>query len=400
MDKPSSYIDSYEAGMVKAMSDMVKIPAVSPESGGAGESDRVDFLEDLISSMGFKAERYDYKDNFSAKRSSLIVKYGTGKRRLWIIPHIDTVSVGEKKLWDADPFSGLVKQGRIYGRGTSDNGQDVIAGIYALKAVKESAIKPKYAFGLALMADEETGSEFGAQKLIKEGIFKKDDLILVPDAGDNKGSVIEIAEKGKLMLKIEVHGKQAHASRPNAGLNASFHAMKFLSMLSEYLYGKYNYKDKIFYPEYSTFELTKREANVDSYNIVPGLDVSYLDCRILPKYNVEDIFKDISKKAEEYKGHVNGLDIKFEPILKSDPAPATDPDSEIVKLVSRGVEKHIGIKPKITGRGGGTIAYFFRMMGMQAAVWSIKEEVAHASNEYCVIEEMKNDAKVFASLFE
>ncbi len=200
-------IDGYEGDMIETMKRMVAIPSISPASGGEGESKRADFLESIIRSMGLETKRYDYNDG-KGIRSNIITRYGNADRTIWLIAHIDTVAPGDLAAWSHNPFDAVVRDGRVYGRGASDNGQDVIASIYALKAIIESGIQPKYRFGLALVADEEIGSHWGMERLMNEGIFSDKDMFVVPDAGSPDGRHIEVAEKGMLWVRIKTIGKQ------------------------------------------------------------------------------------------------------------------------------------------------------------------------------------------------
>ncbi|MEM0074334.1 MAG: M20 family metallo-hydrolase [Candidatus Micrarchaeaceae archaeon] len=391
-------IDSYKEDMVKTISDIIAIPAIAPQSGGSGESKRADYLEDLLKHFGQKVKRYDYKDTAGSIRSNLVTTFGSGEKILWILSHIDTVSAGDLSLWAHDPFKAYVKSGKIYGRGTSDNGQGVVSSLFALKALKESNADLKYRFGLALVADEETGSEYGAKKLISEGLFRHDDLMLVPDDGNDKGSQIEIAEKGILWLRFKVHGKQVHASTPALGVNAYRVSIQILSALDKFLHSKYAAKDKLFKPPYSTFEMTKHEANVDSTNIVPGSETFYMDCRILPIYNPEKIRREITNIAERIAAK-SGASVEIETVNEEIPAKPTPASSTIVQMLIKSINAIKHVEPELVGIGGGTVAKFFRDLSMHSAVWATLPDNAHQPNEYLKISDMVTDAKVFASLF-
>ncbi len=386
-------IDSYKEQIIESMQHMIAIPAISPESGGEGESKRADFLGQLLKSMGFEIRRFDYIDGHNVCRSSVVCCFGNAPRTLWVIAHIDTVSAGDINLWKYDPFKGTLIDDRIFGRGTNDDGQDVIAGIYALKALKESNVKLKYNYGLALVADEEVGSEFGIEKLINEGIFKKDDMIMVPDSGNAQGSEIEIAEKSMLWLKITIRGKQVHASIPDTGVNAFRYMSEFSLDVYNMLHSKYNKTDNTFIPNASTFEMTKHEKNQESINMIPETEIFYIDCRILPEYKIDDIMSDIRIIAQLEKYQKVKIDI--EPYMRDDAPMATSESCEIVKLTKEAIKKVINVEPYVTGIGGGTFARFFRAKGIDAVVWSKKPDIPHIIDEYVIVDDILTDAKVF-----
>lgn len=389
--------------MVDALMALIRTPAIGPENGGEGELRKAEKLTQLLENVGFdKIERYDAEDSRvpSGKRPNIIAYYygETDSKRLWIVTHMDIVPPGEDSLWTiTKPFEPLVKDGRVYGRGSEDNGQSLIASIFAVKALKSLGIKPKRTVALAFVADEEQGSTFGIQHLIKQGLFKQDDLIVVPDSGNENGSFIEITEKSILWLRLRTIGKQTHASLPNKGLNAHRIGMQIAVALDKMLHEKYALKDPYFDVPESTFEPTKKDKNVDAVNIVPGEDILYFDCRILPNYDVDEVLNDINNVLAEFEKK-SGATTKLETVQKAIAPKLKDGNSEIVKLLEGAVKTARGIDPKVGGIGGGTCAAFFRKMDIPAVVWSTVDEIAHQPNEYTKIDNMANDAKIFALL--
>jgi succinyl-diaminopimelate desuccinylase len=380
--------------MAETLAKMIGIRAISPEIGGAGESMRADFLQKLLEKWGFETRRYDYVDNTKTKRPNIIAKFGKCKRTVWVLTHMDTVSEGERSLWKTDPFKAKIADGKVYGRGSSDDGQALIASIFALRALKESHAKIGYNLGVALCADEEMGGGYGSVKLAREGIFRKDDLLLVSDFGGPRGDKIEVAEKGILWVKITVKGKQVHASQPQLGINAYRHSIRMLDYMDDYLHRKYSKRDRL-YSEPSTFEMTSHEKNVDSTNIVPGMEVLYLDCRILPEYKISEVIADIRRIAKMKR--FGKAKVKVE-IKNMEPSPAVRGKSEIASMIESALKDLRGIRAKHVGTGGGTDARPFRERGMKVAVWATQDDVAHQPNEYARTWQMVADAKVFAYL--
>ena len=389
-------IDGYKGEMTGLLASMISIKAVSPKSGGEGEGRRADFLAGILEGWGLKVSRYEYKDQTSTSRPSLVARIGERKRTIWLVAHTDTVAEGDRSLWKTDPYKAHIDGDRIYGRGTVDDGQAVVSCMYAMKVLKDSGADLKYNCGLVLAADEENGSRYGMQKLMDEGFFAKDDMFVVPDFGFPKGDVIEIGEKGLLWLKFTITGKQVHASTPAQGVNAFRYMSRFVLAVDEKLHKKYTKTNSLFDPAYSTFEMTRHEKNVDSTNIIPGREVFYLDCRVLPDYGLDAVLADINSVigSEEFKP----VSISME-IMVKETAPVTDAGSEVVKLLSNAVTELRGITTKCIGIGGGTCAMFPRQRSMQAAVWLTQDPLDHQPDEYAKISDMVADAKVFARLY-
>ncbi len=385
--------------LVEFTMDMIRIKAVNPAFGGEGEEKRAEWLEEKLREICDEVKRYDAVDDKGIKRPNLVgIIYGEDRSRtLWIIGHMDTVPEGDLSLWSHDPYDPILKDGKIYGRGTLDDGQAIVASYFAAKAILSAGLRPKYNLGLVFVADEEAGSKYGLIYLLDKGIFKPNDLVVVPDGGNSDGSFIEIAEKSAVWLKITTIGKQAHASMPHTGVNAHRAAMKFALAVDEYLHEKYNLRDETFDPPESTFEITKKEKNVDNINTIPGKDIIYFDYRVLPQYSIDEVIEDVKRITKEYEKKEN-VKIIVDIVQKSQAAPPTDVKSEIVQKLMRAIKELRGIDPVPGGIGGGTVAAALREMGIPAVVWMTADEVEHQPDEFCRVENCIGDAKVFIYL--
>ncbi len=382
---------------------LIRIPAIAPESNGEGEYSKAQLLLEILAEVGFdKIENYDAPDlRVPTRVRPNIIAYCNNektKSRIWIITHLDVVPSGEEALWTiTKPFDPILKDDCVYGRGSEDNGQSIVASIFAVKALKQIGIKTKRNLALAFVSDEEQGSSMGIQHLINQGVFHKDDLLLVPDSGTPEGNFIEVTEKSILWLKIITIGKQAHASMPDRGLNSHRIGMQVALELDTFLHKKYNLTNHYFNEPKSTFEPTQKEQNVDAVNVIPGEDVLYFDCRILPEYDAEEVLKDINRIIHEFE-EKTGAKIKIEIIQKQLAPKSTNDNAEIVVLLKKALKEARNIDATIGGIGGGTCAAFFRKQELPAVVWSTIDELAHQPNEYAKIQNMIEDAKVFALL--
>jgi succinyl-diaminopimelate desuccinylase len=402
-DKISQRIDSFRDDMVNLQIKLAAVPAIAPVSGGEGEEKKAAVLVKFLQENGFQDIEVIKAPDLDAPSGSRpnVLAYCRGKssaKTVWIMTHTDIVPPGELSLWSGHPFKPWVEAGKIYGRGVEDNQQDMVASIYAVKAFQAEGIKPNFDIGLALVADEETGSEKGIGYVLHHSkAFRHKDIIIVPDAGNEDGTLIEVAEKSILWLKFKTLGKQAHGSMPEKGIN-SFKAASFLVTELNNLYQAFPIKDPLFDPPISTFEPTKKEANVPNINTIPGEDIFYMDSRILPNYKVEEVeakIKELSAKIEaRFK-----VKITIEEHQKALAAPPTSAKASVVTALEKAVKQVYGKDGKAMGIGGGTVAALFRRAGFEAACWSRIDETAHQPNEYCIIDNMVGDAKVFAHIF-
>jgi succinyl-diaminopimelate desuccinylase len=399
-------IDSMKDEIIDFTREILSIPAIAPESGGQGEMKKAERILELIEGWGFDSiERYDSPDDRvpEGKRPNILLRIkGTHPDlpSIWTFAHTDVVPPGDLNKWTGDPYTLRVEGDKLIARGIEDNGQDLIASLFAVKAILASGMRPRRNINLFIVADEEVGSAKGMVYLMKEheDLFSKEDIYIVPDAGEPDGSMIEIAEKSIMWVKIKTVGKQVHASVPHKGINANLAAMRFLVNIYDELNEKYPDEDLLYdYPR-SSFVLSKREANVPNVNTLPGEDVSYMDCRIMPHYRAQEVLDLIKQRAEEHSKE-HGVSMEITTLQYEQAAPPTSPDHPVVGLLKDAVREVYGIEGKAQGIGGGTCAAILRRAGYPAAVWAKMEETAHMPDETALLSNYIGDTKVFAKVY-
>lgn len=395
-------IASYEDYAIELQRGLTAIPALSPASGGNGEYDKAKYLEAELKKLKFDSIEWINAPQKEAKngiRPNIVARY-KGKdssRTIWFMGHMDVVPPGDLKLWKTDPWK-LEVQGRMmYGRGVCDNQQAIVSSLLMIRAMMELNYRPDYDIALMFCADEETGSGFGADYIAKTmpEIFGKNDTFFVPDSGVEDGSLIEVAEKSSMWIQVITKGVQCHGSRPDAGKNA-FKAASDLITRYQSLYKTFDAKDELYEPPYSTFEPTKKENNVPNINTIPGEDIFYMDCRIMPQYKLSEIKAELRRIADEVEKDY-GVKISFTDKQVVQAAPPTDPNAPIVNCLKKAITEVLGVKnPRAYGIGGGTVAAFFREMGLSTVVYAQLNGTEHMPNESTKLDYIVNDAKVFA----
>ena len=404
LEKVFQRIDGYRDVIIKLQADLTSKVALGPENGGTGEHDKANYIKEKLEELNpdsmeeIKAPDERARDGY---RPNLTARWhgDSDNSTVWVLGHMDIVPPGDLSLWNSDPYRIEVEGDRIIGRGVEDNQHGIVSPYLAIRAIQESGERLKRSAGLALVADEETGSKFGLDYVLNTHgeFFKPDDLIIVPDGGNDEGTMIEVAEKSMIWLKFTVTGKQCHASTPDRGKNSLYGAARLIIALDK-LREEFSLLDELFNPPLSTFEPTKMEANVPNVNTIPGRNVFYIDCRVLPRYPVDEVVATARKIAQEV---ADGLDlsIQVEPVYRQDATNPTPSDAPVVKALANAIKRVTGLEAKPMGIGGGTVAAFFRRAGLPAAVWITMSDTPHQPNEYCLIKNIMTDAKVFACLY-
>jgi succinyl-diaminopimelate desuccinylase len=394
-------IDKRREDVIDLQRRLVAIPALGPDNQGEGERAKADFCLEYLKNLGFQDIReYNAPDaRVPCGHRPNICAILPGKdpgRTFWVISHIDVVPPGDLSLWESDPYKLVVKDDMIIGRGVEDNHQGLASSVMLAKSLLEGGHVPPMNLGLLLVSDEETGSKYGLDYIAAHhgDIFSPDDLFLVPDFGDFDSEMVEVAEKSMFWLKVIVTGKQCHASTPAEGVNTLVASASMILKIRT-LYERFNAQNPLFNPPCSTFEPTKKEANVENINTIPGKDVFYVDCRVLPEYSLDEVLDAIKGFGAEAEKDF-GVSVAYQIVQSEQAAPPTSIDSEIVRRLIPAIKAVYDNDPKPIGIGGGTVAAFLRRRDFPAVVWCTCIHNAHQPNERSSIAKTLGDAQVMA----
>lgn len=396
-----NHLKEQEELAVEMQRRLCAVPAIGPLNGGDGEAAKFAVLESILGELGFPAgQRLDAPDERVAGgvRPNLAVRLPGRRPALWILTHVDVVPTGDESLWDTPPWEATRDGDRLYGRGTEDNQQGLVSSLLAAKAAMDHG-GPGREVGLLFVSDEETGSGLGLTHVLEAApnLVSPDDLVLVPDVGNEDGTLLEVAEKSILWLRLVVEGVQCHGSKPGLGKNAAVAGSDLLLRLAAALPERFPARDDLFDPPTSTFVPSRREENQPNINMVPGKDVFHLDCRLLPGLTLEEVEAACAEIGAEVAAR-HGVTVAVERAMGQAAAPPTPVDAPIVTALRDAIREVTGRDAKPQGVGGGTVAAMFRERGIPAAVWSTLCWQAHQPNEYCLLGNLISDARVMLRL--
>lgn len=176
-EKVLKYIEDNRDELFYQLSELVKIDTQNFYKNGGNENDGQVYLEKICKEIGLDVDVYapdsvpglvesdEYNPGRQTdKRNNLvaILKGEEDKNGVMLAAHMDTMPAGDLSKWDASPFSGLIKDGRIYGRGVGDDKSGIALAWFLMKAFKELGITPKKNILLGSYCDEEGGGGNGA----------------------------------------------------------------------------------------------------------------------------------------------------------------------------------------------------------------------------------------------
>ena len=325
-------------------------------------------------------------------RESLLATVGQGKpgyRHLLVLLHSDTVPSGAPSDWRFAPYEPFEKDGKMFGRGVLDDKGPLAASFAALRLLKGYEEMLPGAFTFGAVADEEVGIGVGLPFLIEQGLIHCTDAVIPDIAGNMKE--INIAEKGRVLLKVKAHGKQAHAMEPAKGVNA-IHAMaRFLTAL-ERLDLRHTTHPILGGP---TFNAGLVRGGI-APNAVPADCEAVIDIRYVPGQKAEAIRDEVQALADRAVAGASGLpgaSLKVEIVQDALPCEVS-PEAPIVLRLRRHAPE-----AKVIGSGGGTFAKDLVLMGVDAVGWAPGDEATyHQPNEEIEVDQLVTFAGKLAAL--
>ena len=180
-----------------------------------------DFLAAILDAEGIPYELYDAGNDRVSLRA--VLRGDGSKRPLMLLNHTDVVPV-ERQYWDEEPFSGLVKDEHIWGRGALDMKGLGVAELMTFLTLKRNNVPLARDVGFFAMADEEAGSEFGMRWLDRNHPESLDAEFVINEGGGGATELfgverpvftIAVSEKGPLWLRLVAEGRPGHGSVPH-----------------------------------------------------------------------------------------------------------------------------------------------------------------------------------------
>ena len=397
------YIDENE--VVKIAQNLIKIPSENPPGNLKEVSNYVcSFLEKNFLEYQVK----EAKEGFPIIISTLEGEI-PGKT-LILNGHLDVVPAGELDKWDYPPYSGIIEEGYLHGRGTSD----MKAGVAGLLAAFKAASKIKDLPGkiiLLLVSDEETGGHWGSKWIMEEENYQADGCLIAEPSKSNP----TIGQKGACWLKLISHGIPGHGSlSPAAGDNAIIKMNKAISAIYEIWNEEWKMPEEIIdilnqsknhaknKKEISNIERVFDHVSInvgvikggDKVNKIPDYCEAEIDMRVPFGVKSSEVINWITNKLKN-----ENLDIEIESLRWNSEANYTNPDNEIVDSVVNSAIKH-GIKDvKPLLQWASSDARYFREKGIPTIQFGPAEyEGIHSYNEKVSIEEIKLYSKIYGSI--
>ncbi len=346
----------------------------------------VEWIQSYLDALGFETTLQAVEPG----RANIVAKYGVGKEPgLVLSGHIDVVLAGDLDLWKASsPFSPVVKDGRLYGRGACDmKGPDACM-IQAAEDLIDEDFKKQLT--LVFTAGEDTGGWF-VDRVISDKLVTHRDAVFGVIGEPSLMKIIPV-HKGGGGAEVLIHGKAAHSSRPELGINAIQKAADFLYELRKLQKELDKNPHKLLGP--STVECTMMNGGFKA-NILPDQAHLTLNFRFIPGHENPETSKrwiiDIINRLSE-----NDPEFKAEILSSRASVPLDVPlDSQVVTLL----KDILGTDP--VGAPYYTEAVSYTKAGIPTVICGPGSiDQAHTPDEYISLEQLEQGVEVYKELIK
>ena len=407
-----SRIDSKREELVSFTQELVSIPTINPP--GEDYLKCAELLGNRLAKSGFSLlyERANNTPGDSERypRNNVIARI-EGKHSgpcVHFNGHLDVVVIGSG--WTVDPLEGLVREGKIYGRGTCDMKGGLASAVIAMEAILEESIDFPGVIEISGTVDEETGGYGGVAFLAEKGFFSKPrvDHVIIPEPL-NVDRVC-LGHRGAWWAEVETFGRIAHGSMPFLGDSAIRHMSAFLELIESRLFPALDKKQTRMpvVPEGARRSTLNLQAvhggEAESYEGLPSPCVAD-SCRLIMdrrflieediaevKAEVTDLLKEIADSRPNFRYQIKDI-IEFLPTM-------TDPDAPVVQAFSSAIQSILGKTPEhVISPGTYDQKHIARIGHLHDCIAYGPGilDLAHQPDEYIVIDDMVTAAKVMAA---
>jgi len=373
-----------ENEVVDLTQKLVRIPSLT-----GSEKEIAQFIYDYSRSSDLSVSLIDVE---SSRPNVMVRLKGKGEGPTILLNgHMDTVPPGEG--WTQDPFAGEAIGNFIYGRGAADMKGGLAVFIVAMKALKQSGLEfPGEIIFVGVVGEEE--NQLGTKHLIRSGL--KADYAIVTEPTELR---VVNAHKGAINCEITVNGRAAHASTPEQGLNAIYHAGRLALAFEDYasqLKGKSH--PVLGSP---TFVVGTIQGGQVPYMVADYCKLS-IDRRLIPGETYEGVFREIEDVIALEDRKSPGFKTSAKLTVTSPPM-ETDPRSAVVVSLRRNAAEVLGVDSGCHGWPAVSDGNLLVEKGIPTALFGPGSvgRMAHKPDEGVEIDQLKTATKIIAlTLFD
>jgi succinyl-diaminopimelate desuccinylase len=363
--------------------DLIARPSVTPDDAGCQS-----VIAERLQRLGFAIEslRHGAVDNLWAS-------HGTGGPVLCLLGHTDVVPAGPRAAWHSDPFTPVLRDGMLYGRGAADMKGSVAAFVIALEQFVAAHPTHRGTLALLLTSDEEGDAIDGVRKVAADFAAqgRRIDWCLVgePSSAKQLGDVLRVGRRGSLTGTATIHGVQGHVAYPDLADNPIHRALPAFAELAARVW------DAVPYPEFppTGFQIANFSAGTGASNVIPGSTQIGFNFRYAPSWTADRLIAEVDAALAR---HGVRADIHWH----RSGEPFHTADGALRQAVRAALAEHADVVPAENTGGGTSDGRFIAPLGAQVVELGPINASIHKVDECVRVADLELLARVYRGVIE
>jgi succinyl-diaminopimelate desuccinylase len=378
------------ADPVSMLQALVRCASVTPVEAGA-----LTTVEGWLKPMGFACTRLAFKDQNTPDVDNLFARIGTSSPHLCFAGHTDVVPQGDEALWSQPPFSALIRDGMLYGRGAVDMKGSIAA--FAAAATDFVRENPRFKGSISFLItnDEEGPAINGTVKVLRwmkdQGHVPDHCLVGEPTCLDALGDTIKIGRRGSQSFVVTVDGRQGHAAYPHKADNPVPKLARFVDRLAS---ARLDDGNAHFDP--STLAFTSFDVGNAAGNVIPSRAVAKFNIRFSTEHSFASLKGLVQSHINAVRAELGGTwtvaSVEGADAFITEPGP-------FVGLVQDAVAAETGVMPKLSTSGGTSDARFVKDY-CPVLEFGPTNATIHQTDERISVAEIEATARIYRRILD
>ncbi|MBX3639070.1 MAG: succinyl-diaminopimelate desuccinylase [Nitrosomonas sp.] len=361
---------------------LIACRSVTPDDAGCQQ-----LLTQRLEKMGFHIEkmRFGEVDNLWARR-------GNASPVICFAGHTDVVPTGPLEQWTSDPFTPVIRNGCLYGRGAADMKASLAAFITAIEAFVTQHPHHNGSIALLITSDEEGPAINGTVKVV-ETLKTRDEkldycIVGEPTCVNQLGDTIKNGRRGSLSGYLTVHGIQGHIAYPHLARNPIHLVAPAIAELAGIAWDNGN---EYFPP--TTWHISNINGGTGATNIIPGTVSLIFNFRFSTASTVESLKSQVHAILDS---HQLDYDLQWELSGK----PFLTPKAELANAMSAAIAQVIGIEPELSTSGGTSDGRFIADICPQVIEFGPRNATIHKLDEHVEVADIERLSQIYQKTIE
>ena len=367
---------------IELTSELIQCKSITPKSEGS-----LDIIISYLEPLGFNCERIDFGEGIE-KVENLYARFGNIEPNIAFAGHVDVVPTGDINNWSINPFSGEVKEGKVWGRGAADMKSGIAAFIAAVADfLKDNKNLKDFGSISFIITSDEEGKAINGTKKVVDWLKAKSETISGCIVGEptnvtRMGDTLKIGRRGSFTGSLTVTGIQGHVGYPHLAENPINSLLKMLEPFSK-IYLDEGTKD--FQP--SSIMITSIDVNNDASNVIPGEVKAKFNIRFNTLHSASSLKSMLEKQFSDVTSNY-----KFDFFCNAEPFLTND--DFLKTTLQKAIQKVVNINPEKSTSGGTSDARFISKI-CPVIEFGLVGKTMHKIDENVEVNDIINLTKIY-----